>query len=67
MYLNQLYSVHKVDELPEHDDQEWLFSSCHHLQQPKPKLESHEVPRVWSEALRIKSEDVVALPYVIPF
>ncbi|CAL9123747.1 unnamed protein product [Musa acuminata var. zebrina] len=67
MYLNQLYSIPKVDEWPEHDDQEWLFSSSHHLQQPKRKLETNEEPQVWSEALRIKSEDVVALPYVIPF
>ncbi|URE45506.1 hypothetical protein MUK42_02370 [Musa troglodytarum] len=67
MCLNQPYCIPKVDEWPEHDDQEWLFSSCQHLQQPKPKLETNEVPNVWSEALRIKSEDLVALPYVIPF
>ncbi|XP_065028192.1 uncharacterized protein LOC135651733 isoform X1 [Musa acuminata AAA Group] len=67
VHLDKIYSIPKVDEWPEYDDQEWLFSSCHLLQKPKTQLGGDEVPQVWSEVLRIESEDVVALPYVIPF
>ncbi|RZR97807.1 hypothetical protein BHM03_00027049 [Ensete ventricosum] len=67
MYLSQVYSLPKVDEWPEYDDQEWLFSSCHLPQKPKSKLGGNEVPQVWSEALKIEQEDVVALPYVVPY
>ncbi|XP_064984116.1 uncharacterized protein LOC135624437 [Musa acuminata AAA Group] len=67
VHLDKIYSIPKVDEWLEYDDQEWLFSSCHLLQKPETQLGGDEVPRVWSEVLRIESEDVVALPYVIPF
>ncbi|CAL9150815.1 uncharacterized protein LOC103992581 isoform X1 [Musa acuminata AAA Group] len=67
MYLNQVYSIPIVDEWPEYDDQEWLFSSCHLQQKPKSKLGGNEVRQVWSEALKIEQEDVVALPYVVPY
>ncbi|WOK96565.1 Myb-like protein X [Canna indica] len=67
MYLDQIYAIPKVDEWQEEDDQEWLFSNCHLLQKPKPNLLGDEVPQVWSRALRIESEDVLALPYVVPF
>ncbi|KAJ8477663.1 hypothetical protein OPV22_021390 [Ensete ventricosum] len=67
VHLDKIYYIPKVDEWPEYDDQEWLFSSCHLLQKPKTALGGDEVPQVWSEVLRIESEDVVALPYVIPF
>ncbi|XP_042412141.1 DNA ligase 1-like [Zingiber officinale] len=66
VFLEQLYTIPKVDEYPEHDNQEWLFSS-HHAQKPKAKLEASEVPHVWSEAMRIELADIVALPYVVPF
>ncbi|XP_074576261.1 uncharacterized protein LOC141832777 [Curcuma longa] len=66
VYLKQLYTIPQVDEYPEHDNQEWLFSS-HHAQKPKAKLEASEVPHVWSEAMRIESADLVAFPYVVPF
>ncbi|RWW77636.1 hypothetical protein BHE74_00014190 [Ensete ventricosum] len=45
MYLSQVYSLPKVDEWPEYDDQEWLFSSCHLPQKPKSKLGGNEVPQ----------------------
>ncbi|URE45657.1 hypothetical protein MUK42_36337 [Musa troglodytarum] len=67
VHLGKIYSIPKVDEWPEYDDQEWLFSSCHLLQKPKTQLGGDELPQVWSEVLRIESEDIVALPYVIPF
>ncbi|CAL9075981.1 unnamed protein product [Musa textilis] len=56
-----------MDDLPEYDDQEWLYC-CFHLQsKPKTDLEADETPQVWAEAIRIGSESVLALPYVIPF
>ncbi|KAG6501404.1 hypothetical protein ZIOFF_041284 [Zingiber officinale] len=66
VYLEQLYSIPKVDEYPEYDDQEWLLRS-HHAQKSKSKLDACEIPQVWSEAMRIESVDTVALPYVVPF
>ncbi|XP_074580473.1 uncharacterized protein LOC141836908 [Curcuma longa] len=66
VYLEQLYSIPKVDEYPEYDDQEWLLRS-HHAQKSKSKFDACETPQVWSEAIRIESVDTVALPYVVPF
>lgn len=66
VYLEQLYSIPKADEYPEYDDQDWLLRS-HHSQKSKSKLDASEIPQVWSEAMRIESVDVVALPYVVPF
>ncbi|XP_008792931.2 myb-like protein X [Phoenix dactylifera] len=66
-YLNQIYSVPKMEEWPESDDQEWLFSRDRLRPKPKTKFEADETPCVSAEALRIESEDVIALPYVIPF
>lgn len=72
-YLDQILNVPKREELHEVDDdeQEWLFG------QPGVKLlkkqradsatSSVENPQVWSQALRIESADIVALPYVVPF
>ncbi|XP_008222911.1 PREDICTED: DNA ligase 1-like isoform X2 [Prunus mume] len=68
-YLSQVYLVPKVDEVPDYDDEDWLFG-CSGNQSKKPKVESsgvEETPEVWSEALRIESADVHALPYVIPY
>ena len=68
-YLSQVYTVPKMDELSDYDDQEWLFSR-NGFQSEKPKVESsrvEETPQVWAEALRIESADVCALPYVIPY
>ncbi|XP_028759740.1 myb-like protein X [Neltuma alba] len=67
MYLSQAYSVPKMDERPDFDDQEWLFGS-HSLQEKKPQAESSRpggTVQVWAEALHIEP-DVYALPYVIP-
>ena len=66
-YLNQIYSVPKMEEWLESDDQEWLFSRDNLRPKPKTKIEAVETPHVWAEALRIDSEDVIALPYVIPY
>ncbi|KAH0992564.1 hypothetical protein GBA52_004047 [Prunus armeniaca] len=68
-YLSQVYLVPKVDEVPDYDDEDWLFG-CSGNQLKKPKVESsgvEETPEVWSEALRIESADVHILPYVIPY
>nr|XP_010905145.1 myb-like protein X [Elaeis guineensis] len=66
-YLSQIYSLPKMEEWPDSDDQEWLFSSDHGRPNPKMKFEAHETPQVWAQALRIEPADVIALPYVIPF
>ena len=68
-YLGQVYSVPKVDQWSDFDDQEWLFDRN---VSPKRKsvVQSSEVedtPQVWAGALRIESADVFALPYVIPY
>ncbi|CAL9753962.1 unnamed protein product [Musa acuminata subsp. burmannicoides] len=66
-YLSEIYSVPKIYDVPEYDDQEWLLGSCHFQSTPKSKLSADETPQVWAEAVRLGSEDVLALPYVIPF
>ena len=63
-YLSQIYLVPKMPELPDYDNQEWLFSS------KKPRVESslaEEPSQVWAEAQPIESADIIALPYVIPY
>lgn len=68
-YLSKVYSVPKMDEWSDFDDQEWLLGGSS-LQEKKPMAESSEVqgaPQVWAEALHIKQADVYALPYVIPY
>ncbi|CAL9135945.1 unnamed protein product [Musa acuminata var. zebrina] len=66
-YLDEMYSVPKMDDYPEYDDQDWLFCRSHLHSNPRTKLEADERPQVWAKAIRIGSENVVALPYVIPF
>ncbi|XP_055813571.1 uncharacterized protein LOC129883046 [Solanum dulcamara] len=67
-YLNQILSVPKMDEWSGFDDQEWLFGSKSTLvRKPDVCLDEVKDHRVWSEALRIESADVYALPYVIPY
>ncbi|RZS09921.1 hypothetical protein BHM03_00041053, partial [Ensete ventricosum] len=66
-YLSEIYSLPKIYDVPEYDDQEWLLGSCHCQSTPKLKLSADETPQVWAEAVRIESEDVLALPYVTPF
>ncbi|KAH6786750.1 hypothetical protein C2S52_006302 [Perilla frutescens var. hirtella] len=67
-YLSQILTVPTVVDLPEDDDQEWLYSKKGPPN--KPELESvgaNEELHVWSEAVHIESADVYALPYVIPY
>ncbi|KAL6188851.1 hypothetical protein ACLB2K_040242 [Fragaria x ananassa] len=67
-FLSEVYTVPKMNELSD-DDQDWLFG-CSDTKSKKPKVESspdEETAQVWSEALRIESADVCALPYVIPY
>ncbi|XP_073003611.1 uncharacterized protein [Typha latifolia] len=66
-YLTQVYSVPKMEEWPEPDDQEWLFIRGQLRPKPESKLEPDGIPQVWDEALHVESADVIALPYVIPF
>ena len=68
-YLGQIYSVPKLEEWPDYDDEEWLFSS-NSSEPEKVKVEPsavEETPQVWSEAQQIESADIFALPYVIPY
>uniref|UniRef100_A0A5B6Z0U2 Myb-like protein X n=2 Tax=Davidia involucrata TaxID=16924 RepID=A0A5B6Z0U2_DAVIN len=68
-YLSQVFSVPKMDEWSDFDDQEWLFS-CNDPPPKKPGVGSvgvNETPWVWAEALPIESADICALPYVIPY
>lgn len=67
-YLSKILTVPKMNDLPDFDDQEWLFSSD--SQGKKPKTVTSGVdgsPQVWDRALRIDSADICALPYVIPY
>lgn len=68
-YLSQILSVPKIEECSNFDDQEWLFSSKN-LQSKTMEVGSlgfDGTMQVWAEALPIKSADVSALPYVIPY
>ncbi|KAK3182781.1 hypothetical protein Dsin_030067 [Dipteronia sinensis] len=67
-YLNQILSLPKVEDWSDLDDQEWLFSG-NSLQSKKSKVGSPRVDgtQVWAEALRIETDDLIALPYVIPY
>ncbi|KAI9177398.1 hypothetical protein LWI28_014685 [Acer negundo] len=67
-YLNQILSQPKVEDWSDLDDQEWLFRG-NSLQLKKSKVGSPRVDgtQVWAEALRIETEDLIALPYVIPY
>ncbi|CAN0897970.1 hypothetical protein LINGRAHAP2_LOCUS19432 [Linum grandiflorum] len=67
-YLGQILSVPEQVESPGFCDLDWLFSGI----QPskKPRRDSPVVDgtkEVWSEALRIESADISALPYVVPY
>lgn len=67
-YLSQILTVPEV-ELPQPDEQEWLFE-CRDSEKTRLKLGSPEIqPRkeVWSEAIHLEPADVTALPYVIPY
>ncbi|KAH1236745.1 hypothetical protein GmHk_08G021880 [Glycine max] len=69
-YLGQVYSVPKVEQWSDFDDQEWLFDtnvSQERKSVVKSSIEVGETPQVWAEALRIEPADVFALPYVIPY
>ncbi|KAL0905221.1 hypothetical protein M5K25_027410 [Dendrobium thyrsiflorum] len=69
-YLEQIYTVPKMEPLLENDDVEWLFNRSESSQQ-KPKsqqaVSEESIPQVWAKALRIESADLLALPYVVPF
>ncbi|KAK7400079.1 hypothetical protein VNO78_11279 [Psophocarpus tetragonolobus] len=65
-YLGQVYSVPKVEQCSDFNDQEWLFGNDA-SQEKKSVVKSSEVgetPQVWAEALHIEPADVFALPYV---
>ncbi|XP_076916651.1 uncharacterized protein LOC143576447 [Bidens hawaiensis] len=65
-YLTQILSVPKPDPWSGFDDQEWLYSRKAGPASKKLPVNEPEV-QVWSEAKRIESVDVCALPYVIPY
>ncbi|CAI9770660.1 unnamed protein product [Fraxinus pennsylvanica] len=66
-YLSQILTVPNV-EWPDFDDQEWLFGS-EGSRAKMPKIASNHIEgmKVWAEAMPVKSADVIALPYVIPY
>ncbi|KAL1544585.1 hypothetical protein AAHA92_21415 [Salvia divinorum] len=64
-YLRQILIVPEV-EWPQSDDQEWLFDR-QDSETERSKLASPETKHAWSEAIHLKSSDVTALPYVIPY
>ncbi|XP_020687256.2 uncharacterized protein LOC110103052 [Dendrobium catenatum] len=66
-YLSQIYTVPKMVELPELDDQEWLFNLHDSLQKSKTELKADKIPQLFAQAMRIDSADILALPYVVPF
>ncbi|XP_022999905.1 DNA ligase 1-like isoform X1 [Cucurbita maxima] len=68
-FLSVVYSVPKMEELSDSDNQDWLFTS-NNSQAMKPELEASEAKemlQVWAEAMQIEPSDVYALPYVIPY
>lgn len=68
-FLSEVLTAPKMGEWSDFDDQGWLFQSSK-SQSKKPKVGSlgvDETLHVWSEALRIESADICALPYVIPY
>ncbi|KAG0488158.1 hypothetical protein HPP92_006969 [Vanilla planifolia] len=62
-HLGQVYSVPKMEDWPEVDNQEWLFDNRNSPQMPN----GGEAPQVWAQAVWIDSPDFFALPYVVPF
>ncbi|KAG1370071.1 glutamic acid-rich protein [Cocos nucifera] len=66
-FLSQICSIPKMEEWPEYDNQDWLFSS----DPPRPKRKANfrveDAPQAWAKGQRIESADVFALPYVIPY
>ncbi|KAG1331525.1 putative RNA-binding protein 25-like [Cocos nucifera] len=66
-FLSQIYSVPKMEEWPEYDNQYWLFSSNFPGPKPRATLEAEETSHVWAKGLQIESADVFALPFVIPY
>ncbi|XP_023641667.1 uncharacterized protein LOC17891830 [Capsella rubella] len=70
--LNQILNVPKREELHgvDDDEQEWLYgqSGVKLLKQRAGYANSLvETPKVWNQALRIESADILAFPYVVPF
>lgn len=68
-YLSQILRVPKLEECSDFDDQEWLFSGKI-LQSKKMEMDSEGfdgMMQVWAEAVPVKSADITALPYVIPY
>lgn len=66
-YLSTVYSVPKVEELLESDDQGWLFSSENPRSNTNLVVDATPPPQVWATGLQLEAADVFALPYVIPF
>ncbi|XP_074572453.1 uncharacterized protein LOC141828958 isoform X2 [Curcuma longa] len=64
-YLDLIYSVPKVENLPQEQDLSWLFNTSCNCLKPKPKAD--EIPEVWDKPIRIESADVIVMPYVIPY
>lgn len=66
-FLSHIYSIPKMEEWSEYDDQYWLLGSDPRCPKPRARFEAEETSHVWAEGLQIESSDVFALPFIIPF
>lgn len=68
-YLSRILSVPKLDELPDLVEDEWLSTNSHSQMKEAVRRSpgNDGIRQVWSEAIRIESADISALPYVIPY
>ncbi|KAK4752413.1 hypothetical protein SAY87_021211 [Trapa incisa] len=68
-YLDDILSrVPRMEELPGLvDDQGWLFDSKSENSKRSNNVLVDQIPQVWGESLHIRSADIYALPYVVPF
>jgi hypothetical protein len=64
-YLSQILTVPTVESF-DFDDQEWLFGNTDSRNSINIRTNSEPTP-VWAEAIRVESDDITALPYVIPY
>ncbi|KAL3633287.1 hypothetical protein CASFOL_022814 [Castilleja foliolosa] len=66
-YLSQILTVPELESSLFEADQEWL-SGCKDAKRLNFRSSMVEwTDRVWAEAIRLESADVIALPYVIPY
>ncbi|KAL8500960.1 hypothetical protein ACS0TY_020518 [Phlomoides rotata] len=65
-YLNEILSVPHEIELPQCDDEDWLFG-CKDKRSKLASSPNQCTKQVWAEAIQLESVGITALPYVIPY